>query len=262
MPNPVLSIITVCFQSRDAVQATMDNVLLQTWRQFEYLVIDGGSADGTMELLEQASTRFAKEQIPYRTLSEPDQGIYDAMNKGARIARGTWLLFLNAGDLLSDPKILEKLFQNPPDAQIFYGDALCIYQGNQKLYKALPLAHLTYEMAFCHQSAFISRELLLQYPYDITYKVCADHHFFLSMYLKDKTFTYCPYPVSIYEISGYSDTHKLLSHKEKHRMQKELGIFHISLSWLLRESSFYLKQSVKTLFGQKLIDMVRKSRLH
>ena len=83
MSNPVLSIITVCFQSRDAVQATMDNVLLQTWRQFEYLVIDGGSADGTMELLEQASTRFAKEQIPYHTLSEPDQGIYDAMNKGA-----------------------------------------------------------------------------------------------------------------------------------------------------------------------------------
>lgn len=262
MQNPVLSIITVCFQSKDAVQATMDNVLLQTWRQFEYLVIDGGSTDGTTELLEQASTRFAKEQIPYHALSEPDQGIYDAMNKGARIAKGTWLLFLNAGDLLSDSQILEKIFQNPSDTQILYGDTLCIYQGNQKLYRALPLSYLTYEMAFCHQSAFIKRELLLQYPYDITYKVCADHHFFLSMYLKDKSFTYYPYPVSIYEISGYSDTHKLLSHKEKHRMQKELGIFHISLPWLLREGMFYLKQSVKSLFGQKLIDIVRKSRLH
>ncbi len=66
MPNPVLSIITVCFNSRDALLATMDNVLLQTWNRFEYLVIDGGSSDGTWSLLEQSSSRFDQTHIPYR----------------------------------------------------------------------------------------------------------------------------------------------------------------------------------------------------
>lgn len=262
MSDFVLSIITVCFNAKDALQATIDNVLSQSFPSIEYLVIDGGSTDGTREFLEQTTTQFTKRQISFRYRSEPDQGIYDAMNKGACMANGKWLLFLNAGDLLYDPQTLERVFSKPTNAKILYGDALCIYQNNQKLYKALPLDHLTYEMAFCHQSAFIQRELLLLYPYDRSYKVCADHHFFLSMYLKKKRFTYLPYPICIYEISGYSDTHKLLSHREKHRMQKEFGIFRFSPSWLFREFCFYLKQGVKGLFGQKLIDAVRKSRLH
>lgn len=261
MPNPVLSIITVCFQSKDELSSTINSVLSQSLTQFEYLVIDGASTDGTCEFLAQTEERFIQRQIPFRYVSEPDHGIYDAMNKGVRIADGKWLLFLNAGDLLYDSQVLEKVFSVPIDAQILYGDALCIYQNRQKLYQALPLEHLTYEMAFCHQSAFVRRELLLQYPYDISYKVCADHHFFLSMYLKHKTFIYYPYPISIYEISGYSDSHKLLSHREQHRMQKEFGIFHFSFSWLFRESLFFAKQGAKFIFGQRLIDKVRKRKL-
>lgn len=261
MAAPVLSIITVCFRAGDDVRTTMDNVLLQTWKQFEYLVIDGGSDDGTPELLKKYESSFSQAGIPFRYVSEPDHGIYDAMNKGTRMAEGQWLLFLNAGDLLADSRILEQIFSIPSDGQIIYGDTLCIYQGNQKLYPALPLDHLTYEMAFCHQSAFIRRKLLLETPYDTTYRVCADHCFFLSMYLKKKAFDYRPVPVSVYEIAGYSDKNKMRSHKEQHRMQKELGVFRFSFSWLLREVRFYLKQGIKTVFGQKLIDSVRKKRL-
>ncbi len=256
-----LSIITVCFRARDDVRATMDNILSQTWKHLEYLVIDGGSADGTLELLEQYESRFLQAGIPFRYLSEPDGGIYDAMNKGVRMAEGQWLLFMNAGDFLADVHTLEQVFSGPPTGQIVYGDTLCIYQGRTKLYPALPLDRITYEMVFCHQSAFVRRELLLEEPYDTAYKVCADHRFFLSMYLQKKAFEHLPFPVSVYEIAGYSDNHKMLSHREKHRMQKELGIFHFSFSWLMRELNFYFKQSVKNIFGQKIIDMVRKSRL-
>ena len=129
MPNPVLSIITVCFNSKDALLATMDNVLLQTWNRFEYLVIDGGSSDGTWSLLEQSSSRFDQAHIPYRYVSEPDQGIYDAMNKGTRLSEGTWLLFLNAGDLLAEPHILEQIFSESPCGSVIYGDTLCVYQA-------------------------------------------------------------------------------------------------------------------------------------
>ncbi len=262
MTAPVLSIITVCFHAKDQVLATLNNVLTQTWSDFEYLVIDGGSDDGTAELLESLAPSFSERGISFRCRSEPDRGIYDAMNKGVRMAAGEWLLFLNAGDLLADPQVLARAFEETPDAKILYGDTICIYQGKQKLYPALPLSHLSYEMAFCHQSAFVRRELLSGQPYDVSYKICADHHFFLSMYLKGIPFARLPFPVSVYEIEGCSDRNKLLSHREQHRMQKELGIFRLTPSWLLREIRFYLKQSLKSLLGQRLIDLVRKNRLH
>lgn len=261
MAAPILSIITVCFRAKDQVRATMENVLKQTWTQFEYLIIDGKSDDGTVDLLAQSVSVFADSGISFRYVSEPDHGIYDAMNKGVRMAKGQWLLFLNAGDLLAGEHVLEQIFEKPANTQIIYGDTLCIYQGNTRLYPALPLDHLTYEMAFCHQSAFIRRDLLLEHPYDVSYKVCADHQFFLSMYLQKKVFEYHAFPISIYEIAGYSDKNKMLSHKEKERMQKELGIFYFSINWLIREIVFYCKYGMKTLFGQKLIDLVRKKRL-
>jgi len=192
MKKHVLSIITVCRQAREALKTTMDQILLQSWREFEYLVIDGSSSDGTQELLTDYTGRFADAGISCRFLSEPDHGIYDAMNKGTRLAHGTWLLFLNAGDLLSGPDILQQIFGTPlaSDIQILYGDTLCTYQNHQKPYPALPLDHITFEMPFCHQSAFIRRELLAAHPYDVSYKVCADHQFFLNMYLQKKTFSY------------------------------------------------------------------------
>ena len=261
MSEPVLSVITVCFQAKDQVQATLANLLEQTWRDFEYLVIDGGSGDGTRALLEASGPAFSRAGIPFHFRSEPDQGIYDAMNKGVRMASGTWLLFLNAGDLLLDPRVLARTFETSSDAEILYGDTICIYQGQKKRYPALPLSHLSYEMAFCHQSAFIRRTLLLEHPYNITYRVCADHHFFLSMYLRGASFARLPFPVSVYEIAGYSDQNKFRSHREQRRMQKELDVFHLTPSWLLREVRFYLKQGIKHMFGQHLIDLVRKKRL-
>ncbi len=260
MSKPVLSIITVCFQASEAVRATLNNVLLQSYLSFEYLVVDGGSSDDTEELLSRYQTLFSDRGILFRFVSEPDRGIYDAMNKGVKMARGKWLLFLNAGDLLCAADTLEQAFRHHIDAQILYGDTLGVYQGNTRHYPALPLNHITYEMPFCHQSAFIRRELLTASPYDITYRVCADHHFFLSMYLQKKKFAYCPLLISVYEIAGYSDQNKLHSHREKHRMQKELGIFHLSFAWMIREFVFYIKYGIRRLFGQQLVDFIRKKR--
>lgn len=261
MEIPTLSIITVCFRAKAQLQATMENILPQTWTDFEYLVIDGGSDDGIKEFLTESIPLFSAKKIPFRFLSEPDKGIYDAMNKGTRLAKGRWLLFLNAGDFLADSTTLEQIFTDVPDARIIYGDTLCSYRGRQKLYPALPLERLTQEMAFCHQSVFIRRELLLEHPYNTTYKVCADHEFFLSMYLQHKTFVYLRIPISIYEISGYSDKNQMIAHKEQHRMQKEAGLLRFSLGWLWREGVFYVKQGVKKVLGQSGVDRVRKKRL-
>lgn len=261
MACPTLSIITVCYQAREALEITMKNVLSQTYRSFEYVVVDGRSSDGTQKLLARYEARFREAGISFLYSSEPDKGIYDAMNKGARRACGEWLLFLNAGDLLADPQVLARVFASPGDAQILYGDTIGVYQGQKKDYPALPLEHLRWEMAFCHQSAFIRRELMRAHPYDISYRVCADHRFFLEMYLAGCTFTYVSMPISVYEIAGYSDKNKLLSHREKLRMQKELGIFHITPAWIGREIRFYANYAVRRLLGQRFVDLVRKCRL-
>lgn len=261
MSTPTLSIITVCYNAREALQETLENVLCQSFPSFEYLVIDGGSTDGTLSLLKQSSESFARAQIPFQYISEPDHGIYDAMNKGTQAAEGTWLLFLNAGDLLADPHILEQIFSVPAYGSVIYGDTVCVYRNRQKLYPALPLADITHEMAFCHQSALIKRTLLLKQPYDTSYRICADHHFFLSMYLKEIPFDYRPVPISIYEIAGYSDHNKLTAHREQNRMQRELHIFRPSASWILRECTFYIKLLIKSVGGRKIIDLVRKKRL-
>ncbi|MCI9599053.1 MAG: glycosyltransferase [Lachnospiraceae bacterium] len=261
MHTPILSIITVCYNAGHVLPKTLESVLPQSFTCFEYLIIDGGSTDDTLSLLKQASGQFARRQISFRYISEPDQGIYDAMNKGTRAAKGTWLLFLNAGDLLAGPRILEQIFSEPSSGSVIYGDTLCVYQNKEKLYPALPLKNIIREMAFCHQSALIRRSLLLEQPYDTSYKICADHHFFLSMYLKEKAFDYRPVPVSVYEIDGYSDRNKLTAHREQHRMQKELHVFHPTMSWFLRECIFYAKQLLKSVGGQKIIDFVRQKRL-
>ena len=96
--KPALTIITVCFQAKEQLHKTMESILCQTWVEMEYLVVDGGSDDGTKELLLQSEERFKAADIPVHFLSEPDKGIYDAMTKGSRMANGTWLVFLNAGD--------------------------------------------------------------------------------------------------------------------------------------------------------------------
>ncbi len=258
MLQPILSIITVSYQAKNELHTTISSVLEQTWSQYEYLVIDGKSSDGTFELLEQASATFEQKNISFRFISEPDQGIYDAMNKGARLADGRWLLFLNAGDTLTDSSVLEKVFKEELDTQIIYGDTICTYLNNSKLYPALPLSHLRYEMSFCHQSAFIQRELLLAHPYDVRYRVCADHHFFLSMYLSEQDFYYCGFPIARYEISGYSDRNIFQAHREQRQIQKELGVFHRTPAWLFREGRFYVKQGIKAIFGQAVIDLVRR----
>lgn len=257
-----LSIITVAYNALAPLQETAENILTQTFTDYEYLIIDGGSSDGTAEYLPELKKSFAQKTIPFHFVSEPDHGIYDAMNKGSKMAKGDWLLFLNAGDLFAGPDVLEQIFQKESDAGVIYGDTLCVYQGRQKLYPALPLEALKQEMAFCHQSAFIRRDLMLQHPYDLSYRICADHHLFLRLYLGGCPFDYRSIPIAIYEIAGVSDQNKLKSHREQQRMQTELDIRKLTPATVIHELKFYSKYLIKSIFGQTLIDHVRKKRLH
>ena len=101
-----ISVVTVCYNAADTIEKTMLSVLNQTYHDIEYIIIDGGSTDGTVEIIRKYADRIAY------WVSEPDKGIYDAMNKGIKVATGEWINFMNAGDEFVDEGVIEKLFQN------------------------------------------------------------------------------------------------------------------------------------------------------
>lgn len=119
-----LTIITVCFNAADDLKKTLDSILTQTFTDFEYLVVDGGSKDNTLALLEFYKPLFAKENKVFRYVSEPDQGTYDAMNKGIQLAKGEWINYMNAGDSFYEDSTLHEFFSasSKENAGVMYGD--------------------------------------------------------------------------------------------------------------------------------------------
>lgn len=168
----LFSVITVCYQCKDALEVTACSVLAQSLADYEYLIIDGGSTDGTAELAKEYASRDSRMTV----VSEPDGGIYDAMNKGTGLAKGQYILFLNAGDVFVSDTVLEQvkaaLEKEPGD--IYFGDVRRegrIVRQNRKptLFRLIYL-----EWMVCHQSIFAKRQQCKEDPFDMSLKICAD----------------------------------------------------------------------------------------
>ena len=214
-----LSLITINFNNKDGLKKTIDSVVAQTFKDFEWIVIDGGSTDGSRELLEQYADHFAY------WVSEPDHGIYNAMNKGIDHAHGEYLQFLNSGDWLNAPTTLQELFATPLDGDIVYGDQ-DYYEGNRlvesrKHPDALSLKYL-YEWSLGHSSSFIKRELLAEAHYNENYRIVSDWEFFLKKALENKTFVHRPITVGCFDMSGISMANQELLHKERDSVVESL----------------------------------------
>ena len=160
--RPLVSIITVVYNGVDFIEETIQSVIGQTYENVEYLVIDGGSTDGTLEIIKKY-----KDQIQY-FISEKDNGIYDAMNKGIKAATGQWFNFLNAGDSFIEHDVLEKIFSSSIDnATLIYGDIKVLHKnGESHLHYASPLTDdmsLKRGMKVCHQAIFYNRKIMEDY---------------------------------------------------------------------------------------------------
>lgn len=168
-----LSIITVNLNNREGLQKTIDSVVAQTFKDFEWIVIDGGSTDGSKELIEQYTNRFAY------WVSEPDKGIYNAMNKGIKVAKGEYLQFLNSGDWLWENDTLNKVFLSTPKKDVLYGNWV---QKDGTLFSAPHILDAIYffQSTLSHQAVFIKRELFLNKLYDENLQVASDWKHLLS----------------------------------------------------------------------------------
>lgn len=213
-----LSIITVNLNNREGLQRTIDSVVCQTFRDFEWIVIDGDSTDGSRELIEQYADHFAY------WVSEPDKGIYNAMNKGIRAAYGEYLQFLNSGDCLKEITTLDKVFLKSITGDIIYGDC-AVRVSDTKLdeihYKPTFSLKLLLDGSINHQSSFIKRELLLDEPYDESLRIVSDRKFFIRKALEGKSFVHINHIIATFDTTGISSTQRELLQKENDKVTLE-----------------------------------------
>ncbi len=205
-----LSIITINYNNRDGLQKTIDSVLAQTWTDFEWIVIDGGSTDGSRELIEQYQENFAY------WCSEPDKGVYNAMNKGIAKAKGEYLNFMNSGDTYYEAETLQKVFSEKRTADILYGDCVMDNKGEKSIihYPDEMEFFYLYEKMICHQAMFLRHSLLKSNGYDESLRICADKQHLLLSALRGATFECTGCIVCIYDMSGISSVHDKSFSKE------------------------------------------------
>ncbi len=197
-----LSIITINYNNYRGLQKTLNSIIDQTNQDFEWIVIDGGSTDGSKELLEMNA-----DYISY-WVSEPDKGIYHAMNKGIDVAKGDFLQFLNSGDSLADENIIEKFLKRNNTEDVIYGNAIFVDENDSEVrrFHAPNFVRLSffYSHSLNHQATFFSKRCFLSYRYNENNKVASDLE--LSMYLLYNGFTFIKWDVFVvrYDNTGLS----------------------------------------------------------
>jgi glycosyltransferase involved in cell wall biosynthesis len=189
-PHPKFSIITVTYNAEKVLEDTIQSVIFQTYRNVEYIIVDGASKDHTLEIVNKYHNRINK------VISEPDKGLYDAMNKGIQLATGDYLCFLNAGDKFHDSETLQKVVHTLKDQElpdVIYGETAIVDEEGHFLHmrRLSAPAHLNWKsfkqgMLVCHQAFFVNRELAINHLYDLQYRFSADFDWCIRIMKKAK----------------------------------------------------------------------------
>lgn len=251
-----LSIITVCYNSEDTIERCIQSIVPQLNEQIEYLIIDGASTDKTMDIVKQY-----KEIV---SVSEKDNGIYNAMNKGIKKAQGEWIIFINSDDALM-PNIIEQVLPYlTDDVDCLYGDVRnVIYEGTNKYYKdikASSIDKLSEHMIACHQSIFMRKSMMQTLGgFNEKYKIAADWDMFIKVKKNNYKIEYIPKIVSEFDISGVSNQKTYTS--ELHKIRKENNLYVLYDKYRMRDLKFVLKkyrnQLLQILFKDKFEEMKR-----
>lgn len=214
-----LSVITVCYNDKAGLVQTLNSVRNQTYKNFQYIVIDGGSTDGSAEMMND-NMHFISYGI-----SEKDAGIYNAMNKGIKVAEGEYCLFLNAGDSLYACDTIEKTIPLLGNADFISGDTLCTFSdGRTTLWKAVNKVSV-YLMAIyslSHQATFIRTSMLKERPYREDLNIVSDwEQMFYELIIKDRTYKRIDINVCRFAQGGVSSANAALREEERQKVLDE-----------------------------------------
>ncbi|GAB6988091.1 glycosyltransferase family 2 protein [Paenibacillus pini] len=222
------SIVTVCMNNLEGLQRTWESVNIQELQEWEWIVVDGQSNDGTLLFLKS----LQDSRVTY--ISEPDDGLYDAMNKGIELCSGLYILFLNSGDTLESRDVLRLLEEQAirhqlPD--ILYGDSLELTDDQQLLYKKAR-SHRTiwYGMFTHHQSIMYLRSRIRNIRYRLEYPIGADYGFTAELMISGAVCVYVPIPVCIFEQGGISSVNHIRGETDQWYIRQHI----LRTSWLTR----------------------------
>ena len=219
-PTPKFSIITVCYNAEATLEDTIQSVISQTYHHVEYIIVDGASKDRTMDIVNRYRDRIAV------VVSEPDKGLYDAMNTGIRLATGDYLCFLNAGDSFHEDDTLQQMVHSIHTLQlpdVLYGETeLVDHEGHFLRMRRLQAPeHLTWKsfrqgMLVCHQAFFPRRDLVM--PYDLRYRFSADFDWCIKIMKKSKVLHNTHLTLIDYLAEGMTTRNHQASLKERFRI--------------------------------------------
>ena len=207
------SIITINFNNDEGLRQTINSVVSQIYDDYEYIVIDGGSTDESVNII-----RSFSDNIDY-WVSEKDRGIYHAMNKGVAQAHGEYCLFMNSGDLFYNNSVLKLVDESDIQDDIVVGKVVINDKDKQisppPISGELTLYHL-YSGSIPHQGSFIKTDLLRKYPYDENLKISSDWKFFVQvLILENRSIRYLDLYVARYDLDGISASNPVLMREEK-----------------------------------------------
>ncbi len=190
--HPRFSIITVTYNAEKALEETIQSIISQTYKDIEYIIVDGGSKDRTLSIIEKYKSHIAK------VVSEPDKGLYDAMNKGLKMATGDYVCFLNAGDSLHEDETVTMMVKSIEKNQfpdIIYGETAIVdskrhFMHMRRLSAPAKLNWKSFKngMLVCHQAFFAKREIAIDEPYNLKYRFSADFDWCIRVMKRAKSF--------------------------------------------------------------------------
>lgn len=229
--KPLFSIITINYNNALGLRDTINSVYNQTNKDFEYIIIDGGSVDGSTEIIEEFKimnlSTENEEKFKFQSVSETDSGIYNAMNKGLSRATGEYCFFLNSGDYFASSEVLDKIAESNPTEEIIYGNLIICLNGKvtEKAIGKKKLSFMDlYLSALKHQSTFIRRDLFNRVGfYNESLKIVADFEFFLkTVGIEKATYRYLNVDIAYFDNDGISNNSHRLRIKERNQVLEQI----------------------------------------
>ncbi len=261
--TPKISIITVVYNDEKNIRETIESVLIQDYSSIEYIIVDGGSTDATLSIILRYRDRIT------HIISEKDSGIYDAMNKGASLATGEWIYYLNSGDTLFAVNSISCLFEGKLDTEIsILLTDICQYQqigcgwyriSRPNILTKSPLD----DIPACHQAILVRSELQKNYPFDTSFTICADFHFFYRIFTTNPElkWAYRNIPFAVYNMSGVSTRRIVQRMKECHRIAPQVyPVYSIFLKKLGEDFRYAITRLIPNRFiERRRLRLLKKS---
>jgi len=255
-----VSIITINYNNSEGLEKTIQSVVEQSFADFEFIIIDGGSSDNSLEIIKKYGSKIS------HWVSEKDRGIYNAQNKGIKAAKGEYTLFLNSGDYLAEKNILQKVFDKNISADIAYGNMFIVFPDGRKEKGYMPAEITFYQMirdTLWHPVSFIKRSLFEKYGgYNEDFKIVADYDFFLNMLIVKKVSTqYLNEFISVFNHDGKSSLPENMETIKMERKLAQLQYFHPSVIELADQYQKLQKVNaeIPVTFQQKIKSLFKKT---